>query len=323
MKIRKLIEPDINSVVALWHITKKRTYSYLPLEQTRTLEEDLRFFRENLIPRCDIRVADENGRIAGFLATRGSYIDRLYVLPELQRRGVGAGLIQHAKELSPAGLELHTHQKNSAAWSFYLKQGFLGVQYGISPPPESEPDVEFHWRPGWQQAPEQEIHLVPYDESWPLLFDQEQASLYRDIGKFVVGSIEHIGSTAVPGLLAKPVIDIMAGVKGLEESRSAIALLAGNGYFYFPYRPDLMHWFCKPSPSFRTHHLHLVPYGSRLWMERIAFRDYLRSHPEAAAEYGDLKQRLAFLHRLDREAYTEAKGPFVRQIIQRALDKIF
>jgi GNAT superfamily N-acetyltransferase len=76
-----------------------------------------------------------------------SYIDRLYVLPDVQRSGIGTALIRHAMELCPAGLELHTHQRNMAARSFYETRGFVAVRFGISPPPESEPDIEYHWRP--------------------------------------------------------------------------------------------------------------------------------------------------------------------------------
>ncbi len=170
-------------------------------------------------------------------------------------------------------------------------------------------------------VPEQPVHIVPYDESWPIRFEQERAILDRVIGSWAVGGIEHIGSTAVPGLAAKPVIDIMAGVDSLEASRSAIPVLSEIEYCHFPYRPDLMHWFCKPSPSFRTHHLHLIPFRSRLWAERLAFRDYLREHTDVAMEYAELKQRLAAQHRLDREAYTDAKTPFVERIVKLALAK--
>jgi GNAT superfamily N-acetyltransferase len=147
LKIRKIFEPEMNDVAALWHFTKKAAYPYLPLDQRRTLEEDVNFFREKILRRCDLWAADDNGRIAGFLAMQGTYVDRLYVVPDSQRCGIGGKLIQHAKELSPAGLELHTHRKNMSAWKFYEKHEFLAVHFGISPPPESEPDIEFHWRP--------------------------------------------------------------------------------------------------------------------------------------------------------------------------------
>jgi GrpB-like predicted nucleotidyltransferase (UPF0157 family) len=134
-----------------------------------------------------------------------------------------------------------------------------------------------------------------------------------------VGPIEHIGSTAVPGCAAKPVIDIMAAVENLGVSRPAIVALSNHGYQYLPYRPDQIHWFCKPSRAFRTHHLHLMPFKSELWSQSLAFRNYLRGNPSMAAEYANLKQGLAERYRLDREAYTDAKEPFVRRVLQLSL----
>jgi GrpB-like predicted nucleotidyltransferase (UPF0157 family) len=163
------------------------------------------------------------------------------------------------------------------------------------------------------------VHIVPYDPAWPNRFDSERTLLVDLIGRWLSGSIEHIGSTAVAGLPAKPVIDIMAGVESLEASRGALSVLDHHEYCYAPYRSDVMHWLCKPSPAVRTHHLHLVPLGSRLWIEQLAFRDYLRTHPDAASEYAALKHRLAEEHRLDREAYTRAKAPFVEMVIANAL----
>jgi GrpB-like predicted nucleotidyltransferase (UPF0157 family) len=163
------------------------------------------------------------------------------------------------------------------------------------------------------------IEIVAYDPSWPVQFQEETDVLRRALAPWLVGAIEHIGSTAVPGLSAKPVIDIMAGVQTLEGSRPAIAVAAQLGYCYAPYQAELEHWFCKPSPAFRTHHLHLIPTGSPQWLRPIAFRDYLRAHPDVALEYEALKRRLAQEHYLDREAYTEAKRPFINQITEMAL----
>jgi len=166
---------------------------------------------------------------------------------------------------------------------------------------------------------EASVELVPYDASWPARFEQEAKALRRPLAAWLAGPIEHIGSTAIPGLAAKPVIDILAGVETLEASRPAIAALALVGYCYAPYRADSEHWFCKPSPAFRTHHLHLMPVESSRWREVIAFRDYLRVNSQVAAEYADLKRRLAQEHRFDREAYTDAKGPFIARITALAL----
>ena len=146
-------EAESEAVVELWHVTKKDAYPYLPLEQTRTLEEDFAFFSRVILRSCDIWVAEQEGQLVGFLAIRGSYIDRLYVLPRVQRSGIGAALLKNAMQLSPGGLELHTHQKNLAARSFYEKHGFAATNFGVSPPPESEPDVEYRWRSGADTRP--------------------------------------------------------------------------------------------------------------------------------------------------------------------------
>lgn len=159
------------------------------------------------------------------------------------------------------------------------------------------------------------VEIVGYDASWPAKFETERSLLEEVLAPWLTGAIEHIGSTAVPGLPAKPVIDIMAPVHTLEASRPAIEAAASAGYVYYPYKPEVMHWFCKPSPHLRTHHLHLVPFASPLWEQRLRFRDALRQNPALAAEYAALKLRLAQQFRLDREAYTEAKTPFVHRVL--------
>jgi GrpB-like predicted nucleotidyltransferase (UPF0157 family) len=165
------------------------------------------------------------------------------------------------------------------------------------------------------------IEIVSYDTSWPGMFLDEERLIRRAIGAWLAGRIEHIGSTAIPGLGAKPVIDIMAAVESLDASRPAIEAASRAEYCYAPYRPDEEHWFCKPSPASRTHHLHLVPLDSLKWRATLAFRDYLRAHPLVAAEYEGLKRQLAKAHRTDREAYTAAKHPFIARIVSVAIDQ--
>ena len=147
LQIRPLREDEIDETIRMWHVTKRVAYPYLPLEQGRAIEEDGRFFREHIVPRTQVWVAHDGEMIAGFLALDGDYIDRLYVHPERQGQGVGSALMHKAMELSPGGLRLHTHVKNEQARAFYEHRAFRAVKFGISPPPESEPDVEYHWRP--------------------------------------------------------------------------------------------------------------------------------------------------------------------------------
>jgi GrpB-like predicted nucleotidyltransferase (UPF0157 family) len=159
------------------------------------------------------------------------------------------------------------------------------------------------------------VVIRPYDPAWPERFEAERAVLARVLEPWLVGPIEHVGSTAVPGLAANPVIDIMAGVRDLASSMPAIEALKPLRYCYFDYKAEVTHWFCKPSDVERTHHLHLVPFGSRLWRERLAFRDRLRGDAATRKAYLRLKLRLAAEFRDYREAYTEGKTPFIEAVL--------
>jgi GrpB-like predicted nucleotidyltransferase (UPF0157 family) len=163
---------------------------------------------------------------------------------------------------------------------------------------------------------DESIRIVPYDPAWPTLFEQERSALEDGIGAWVVGGIHHVGSTAVPGLEAKPIIDILVGVESLDGSRDCFELLRTLDYLHAPYLPEEMHWFCKPHPSRRTHHLHLVPAGSRRYRDELAFRDRLRSSPATAADYASLKRSLAQRFAGDREAYTDAKAEFIGRVLE-------
>lgn len=147
-RIRPYCDEDLESAVGLWHRAKRAAYPYLPLEQGRTLDDDRTFFRSAILARCRVWVCEEGDDPRAFLAMDGSYLDRLYVAPAHQRRGLGSSLLAEAFLLSPMGIELHTHQENHAARTFYERHGFRAFSFGVSPPPESAPDVEYRWRPG-------------------------------------------------------------------------------------------------------------------------------------------------------------------------------
>jgi GrpB-like predicted nucleotidyltransferase (UPF0157 family) len=168
---------------------------------------------------------------------------------------------------------------------------------------------------GWGE--DEPIRVVEYDDAWPARFEAERGFLAEALAPWLDGGIHHIGSTAVPGLAAKPTVDVMAGVRDLEQARAAIDVLARLDYRYAPYR-DWMHWFCKPSPARREFHLHLVEPAHPQFAARLAFRDRLRADPELAAAYAELKLRLAAEHRGDREAYTDAKAAFVAAAVEQA-----
>lgn len=156
------------------------------------------------------------------------------------------------------------------------------------------------------------------DPTWPRSFEVERRALAEALRALVVDGIHHVGSTSVPGLSAKPIIDILVGVESLERARPVITLVAPLGYGYFPYRANDMHWFCKPDHGHRTHHLHLDPARSDQFQSELAFRDYLRAHPATSTAYANLKHVLAARFTEDREAYTAAKAPFTHEVLRLA-----
>lgn len=169
-------------------------------------------------------------------------------------------------------------------------------------------------------AIDEPVSLHAHDPAWATAFELERDRLQALLpGVFI--AIEHIGSTAVAGLVAKPVIDLMAGLYTLDGADVLIERLCDNGYTTsaafnatLPDRKWLMQW----HDGHRTHHLHLVVMDGAAWRERLAFRDALRSDRGLARRYGELKSRLAALHPDDREAYTDAKTAFVRGVVERA-----
>ena len=164
------------------------------------------------------------------------------------------------------------------------------------------------------------VVIVPYDPRWPRLFQAESELIRKQIGSYLE-ALEHIGSTAVPRLAAKPIIDIMPGLRQLSDARGCIEPLAAIGYEYVPeYESELpeRRYFRKGPPEGRTHHVHMVEAATDFWHRHLLFRDYLRTHSETAKEYEALKHRLARENRTDRDAYTSGKTPFIEAVIERA-----
>ncbi|MEN8183280.1 MAG: GNAT family N-acetyltransferase [Myxococcota bacterium] len=110
-------------------------------------EDNLRHFRDVVMSENEVWLAVEDNEIVGLLAFGEHKVDQLHVEPRCQGRGVGTALLDRAKELAPEGLTLFTHQRNERARAFYERRGFRAVQFGVSPPPESEPDVKYAWDP--------------------------------------------------------------------------------------------------------------------------------------------------------------------------------
>jgi GrpB-like predicted nucleotidyltransferase (UPF0157 family)/chloramphenicol 3-O-phosphotransferase len=161
------------------------------------------------------------------------------------------------------------------------------------------------------------VVVVDYDEAWPVLFE-ELARPVREALADLGAEIEHVGSTAVPGLAAKPIVDIDVVVPSTEDVPAAIERLRSLGYLYqgdkgIPGR-EAFRWPSGVTP----HHLYVVVAGGEPLLAHLALRDHLRANPEVAAEYAALKQRLAQRFGDDRLGYTEAKSEFVAGVLRRA-----
>ena len=167
------------------------------------------------------------------------------------------------------------------------------------------------------------VVIVDYDPRWPALFEEERAIICAAIGAHII-AIEHVGSTAVPGLGAKPVIDIIVGSRSLADAARCIEPLRAAGYGYHPQHEAEMpeRRYFDVQTDRRDAHLHMVEFGGEFWQRHLAFRDYLRANPEAVAEYDRLKRQLAARFGSDRDGYTNAKTDFIRGLDRRALQRI-
>ncbi|MCY1145271.1 GrpB family protein [Actinoplanes sp. Pm04-4] len=160
------------------------------------------------------------------------------------------------------------------------------------------------------------IHISPYDVSWPEAFEEQRVRIEPALLPWLTGPVEHIGSTAVPGLAAKPIIDMLARIDsydaaGIEQTMVAL------GWVHAPEPGDAeaRKWsFCYPDAAWRTHHLHIFENASDRWPRLLAFRDHLRTHPADAAEYAELKRSLAAADAHDRPRYRSGKAPFIERL---------
>jgi GrpB-like predicted nucleotidyltransferase (UPF0157 family) len=167
------------------------------------------------------------------------------------------------------------------------------------------------------------LEIVPYDPEWPSAFSAERDRIAAALGPVAL-RIDHHGSTSVPGLAAKPIIDIQVSVRWLQPIETYATLLMQLGYVHVPHPDDSFCPFFHRSAAWpHTHHVHVVQSGGAEERRTLAFRDYLREHPEVAREYEDLKRGLAAQHSAadlsTRQAYADAKTMFVTRVTEREL----
>lgn len=160
------------------------------------------------------------------------------------------------------------------------------------------------------------VRLLPYDAQWSAEFAKEQEQIETVIGEYIL-SITHIGSTSIPGLCAKPIIDILIGLTCFQDGFNCVTGLEKLDYTFrgengIPGR----HYFRKGTP--RTHHIHMFAQESQSWKDHVLFCNYLRKHPDERIRYAELKKALAKKFPNNREQYTASKANFIKSIIKRA-----
>jgi GrpB-like predicted nucleotidyltransferase (UPF0157 family) len=163
------------------------------------------------------------------------------------------------------------------------------------------------------------VTLVPYSAAWPAAFAAERTRLAGHFPQ--LQAIEHIGSTAVAGMAAKPIIDILAGVESMAIADALFEPIVQAGYTTSRAFNDMLpdrRWFMRSSGGHRTHHLHVVEFRGATWRKHLLFRDRLRSDPSLVDAYAQLKEALAERYRHDREAYTDAKSAFIEAALKVA-----
>lgn len=143
--IRPYKSDDFEALTYLWRRAREEAFPEFQRTKGHTFEDDQAYFRDVILVNNDVWVAEVDEKPAAFMAIAGDFIDQLYVNPDYQRLGLGRALLNHARALSPEHLWLYTLQINANGRTFYEKNGFRAVKFGISPPPEAEPDVEYHW----------------------------------------------------------------------------------------------------------------------------------------------------------------------------------
>jgi GrpB-like predicted nucleotidyltransferase (UPF0157 family) len=165
------------------------------------------------------------------------------------------------------------------------------------------------------------IVVCDYDPAWPVLFEKESAIIRNALGPLVL-TVEHVGSTAVPGLPSKPIIDLLVGVRSFDEAMErCVEPMQGLGYVYIP---EYASWlpgelfFRKGPPGPWTHHVHLMETCHPRTEAFLVFRDYLRAHPDAARAYAAIKRSLAVSSQDDIKAYRTGKNSFVEETTEKA-----
>lgn len=240
---------------------------------------------------------------------RWGYLTNVYTEPEFRGNGIGKKLLDAAVSAAHVlKLELVLVWPSEGSTEFYKRAGFA---------PNS---MLFERKLEESARGVRQVVVTEYDPRWPQLFQEEKDLIESVIGPHVV-EIEHVGSTSVPGLGAKPIIDIQVGVRRLLDFKLCIRPLQQIGYEHAPWAdadiPEQRRYFRKSAEGVRSHHLHMCEFGSDWWRNHLAFRDYLRENSLDADRYYQLKKELAPRFEWDTIGYTEAKTDFITSVMDK------
>lgn len=278
-----------------------------------------------LLEREHVALALRGDQAVGciFLDIRGAtaYFHRLAVLPEFSHQGIATALVGWAEEMAQAAgvqeISLGVRLALPDNRRFYEKRHYQVIRWGVHTGFAQPTFVTMAKRlaPLWLRK----VEVVPYDPCWPAQFEAEAAALRAIFGDQLV-TIHHIGSTSVPGLAAKPIIDMIPVVRDVTELWRCNPALVERGYtprgeFGLPGR----RYFSRNTGELRTHHMHCYALDNPEVYRHLVFRDYLRNHPEAVTAYAALKTQLATAHPTSIEAYMDGKDALVKQLERQAL----
>jgi GrpB-like predicted nucleotidyltransferase (UPF0157 family)/GNAT superfamily N-acetyltransferase len=293
------------------------------------LEEVIRSYRED--PATALLIATVDNEPAGILGyrTTGTEITVLHVAsaPDRRRTGVASRLL-NALHTEGSHLPIVAETDNDAV-NFYAANNFtvtsLGEKYpGVErfrvslPAPAIAVAAETNANSSWPSWASETIALVDADPEWQYHGQRLRDTLDRLLAPWLTTHIEHVGTTAVPGLAAKPIIDLQAAVRHLDDAESIAAALIPDGWHFVAPHRDQRPWrrfFVKVAGERRTAHLHIMTADTPRWHQQIAFRDALRADSSTTADYAALKHALAKRHSDNREAYSAAKESFIQAVL--------
>ena len=311
--------------VETWRSTYRNIIAADHLAQLSVEESTGRWSQHLDQPGQTLLVAEENGTLVGFChggSNRGpesphrGELYAIYVLENRQRRGLGRRLtLALAERLDAASLRsmIAWVLKENPSCRFYESLG--GRPVGSKPVVigrQTLEEVAYGWT-NLDSLLDLRVRIVDYDPRWPSIYEEEQHRLAAALGDVVV-DIQHVGSTSVPGLASKPVVDILLGLRRYPMEPEQVAAVSSLGYEALGESGIAgRQFFRKGAP--RTHHVHATEWGSPFWSSHVRFRDHLRGNPGSMRDYDRLKRRLAAECGDDRAAYSAAKTPFIEAIL--------